>query len=93
MFANGSRYQAVPNGVFTDATGRQVPYKLLRLTPDAPTIQVHIVAQGDRLDLIAFQYYGDPEQFWRVCDGNTALRPDALITTTGRRLLVPLVQR
>ena len=34
--------------------------------------------QGDRLDNIAARYLGDPEQFWRICDANGAMRPDEL---------------
>ncbi|HEV2387306.1 MAG TPA: hypothetical protein VGS20_08630 [Candidatus Acidoferrales bacterium] len=93
MFSSTSRYAATPDGLYLDPSGRQIPYKLLRLTPDTQTLQTHTVAQGDRLDLIAFQYYGDPEQYWRVCDGNTALRPDDLTAVAGRRLNVPLAQR
>ena len=43
----------------------------------------HTVTQGERLDNITFQYLGDPEQFWRVCDANGAVRPDELTETTG----------
>ena len=31
-------------------------------------------ADGDRLDLISYRFYRDPEQFWRICDANRALR-------------------
>ena len=30
---------------------------------------------GDRLDNLAAKYLGDPEQFWRLCDANGAMRP------------------
>jgi hypothetical protein len=93
MYAAGSRYQSVPTGVFTDREGRKIVYTLLRITPDAPAIQAHIVAQGDRLDLIAATYYTDAEQYWRICDGNNAVRPDDLTSQVGRRLLIPLAQR
>ncbi len=93
MYAAGSRYQTVPTAVFTGGRGERIVYTLPRLTPDAPSIQIHTVAQGDRLDLISSAYYGDPEQFWRICDGNNALRPDDLTSQVGRRLLIPLAQR
>ena len=35
-------------------------------------------------------YLGDPEQFWRVCDANRAMRPDELTETIGRRLRITL---
>jgi hypothetical protein len=92
MFFKGSRYETVPEGVFTDARGRQIPYKLLRIITDAPSIQTRTVQSLDRLDMLAFQYYDDPEQFWRICDANLAVLPDELLEV-GRRLLIPLVQR
>ena len=35
-------------------------------------------------------YLGDPEQFWRLCDANGAMRPDELTETVGRRLRITL---
>ncbi len=49
-----------------------------------------MVAQGDRLDNIAAKYLGDPEQYWRICDANGAMRPDELIETIGRQLRITL---
>jgi hypothetical protein len=53
---------------------------------------VHSVVQEDRLDLLAFTFYRDPEQFWRICDANLTLRPDDLLQVA-RQLQIPLVQR
>ncbi len=92
MFAKTSRYADVAEAVFTDARGREIVYKKLRSIPSPPTLQVHVVARGERLDRIAFRYFRDPEQFWRLCDANAALRPDELTAELGRRLRVPLVR-
>ncbi len=92
MLFRGSRCEGVPEAVHTDARGRQIPYEQLRVTPDAPSLQTHAVRALDRLDMIAFQYYDDPEQFWRVCDANLAVLPDELLEV-GRRLLIPLARR
>lgn len=79
MFARGSRYESVAQGVYTDREGREYPYVLLRTIPPAgPTIRTYRVADGDRLDLLAWRFYRDPEQFWRLCDANAALDPDEL---------------
>ena len=48
------------------------------------------MTEGERLDNIAAQYLGDPEQFWRICDANGAMRPDELTETVGRRLRITL---
>ena len=47
-------------------------------------------SQGDRLDNLAARYLGDPEQFWRLCDANGAMRPDELTQTSARRLRITL---
>lgn len=93
MFARGSRYEQVPDGLYREPSGRQIPYKLLRVLPsNFLTQQIHTVADGDRLDLIAFRYYNDPLQYWRICDANDALNPDDLLQI-GRRLVIPIAQR
>jgi hypothetical protein len=92
MFASNSRYVNLPDGVYTHAAGRQISYKLLRLTPDAPALRLHSAVQEDRLDLLAFTYYRDPEQFWRICDANLALRPDDVLEV-GVQIQIPMVQR
>jgi hypothetical protein len=90
MFGPGSRYERVAEATFVEPDGRRVTYKLLRTFPaDAPASQVADVAEGERLDLIAHRFYGDPEQFWRICDANRALRPGEL-ERTGRRLTIPI---
>lgn len=94
MFAKGSRYETVLDAVWTDPAGREIVYKRLRVIPSpGPAVQGYLVSRGDRLDLIAFRFYRDPEQFWRICDGNTAMRPDDLVAELGRRLVIPLAGR
>jgi nucleoid-associated protein YgaU len=91
MLSRSSRYASVPTAIHVDAEGRQHPYLLLRPLPDPPAIEAHAVVQGDRLDVLAFRAYRDPEQFWRICDANRAFRPDDLLEV-GRRLRIPLAQ-
>jgi hypothetical protein len=50
----------------------------------------HVVIAGERLDHLAARHLGDPELFWRICDGNRALRPEELTETIGRRLAITL---
>lgn len=73
-----------------DESGRHVRYKRIRTIPnDAGRTRPHEVRDGERLDHIAHEHYGDPEQFWRVCDANKALWPPDLVREPGRRLQVP----
>ena len=58
-------------------------------SPDAVEVPDTVVA-GDRLDNLAAHYIGDPEQFWRICDANNALRPHELTQRVGRRLRITL---
>ena len=91
MFSQGSRYERVPTAVYVDRDGRQRPYVLLRtFPPPAPTQQEHAFAEHERLDLVAFAFFSDPEQFWRICDANRTLQPESL-EVVGRRLYIPVV--
>jgi hypothetical protein len=93
MFASGSRYERVPQAVYVGRSGRPIPYVLLRTFPaHAPTERTIVLRDGDRLDLVSFRFYGDPEQYWRICDGNRVLRPED-VEVAGRRLLIPLAVR
>jgi len=93
MFSPGSRYERVPTAVHVDRDGTQRPYVLLRtFPPPAPTQQHHEFAEHERLDLVAWRFLGDPEQFWRLCDANATLQP-ATLEIVGRRLRIPVVVR
>lgn len=93
MFSPGSRYERVTIAVHVDREGRERPYVLLRTFPSpAPTQQQHEFAEYERLDLLASRFFGDPEQFWRICDANRTLQPGSL-ETVGRRLQIPVVVR
>lgn len=92
-FPATSRYALTSTATFVRADGTPVTYLKRRFVPppgNFATLQWHVVVQGERLDNIAAQYLGDPEQFWRLCDANRALRPEALTETIGRRLRITL---
>jgi hypothetical protein len=89
VFARGSRYAAMPEAIYDGGKGRLVGYVLLRPIPDPRAGAVHVVTHGDRLDRVAADAYGDPEQWWRICDANLSFDPDDLVRETGRRLTVP----
>jgi hypothetical protein len=90
MFFRGSRYEPVPEAELTTPEGRTIRYKRVRFIPDTPGSLAQRVNQGDRLDLIAYRTYKDPEQFWRICDANLAMLPEELVEEPGRRLLIPV---
>ena len=92
-FSPTSRYYLIETTTMTLPDETVIRYLRRRLLPalDRFTLlQEHVVTQGDRLDNITARYLADPEQFWRVCDANTAMRPDALTETVGRRIRITL---
>lgn len=92
-FPPGSRYHATPVVRRKLADGVERVWLAQRFPPDPDALAIleeHEVKGGERLDNIAADRLGDPEQFWRLCDANRALRPDELTETPGRRLRIPL---
>jgi hypothetical protein len=93
MFQATSRYANIPTSRFETADGRTIVYVQRRFVPPPERfdlLQEHEVTQGDRLDNLAAQYLGDPEQYWRLCDANNAIRPEELTENVGRRLRITL---
>ena len=94
MFPVTSRYFGIEIAKLTIADGREEPYVRRRFLPLATSMPLseHMVTQGERLDNITARYLGDPEQFWRVCDANNAMQPEALTAEEqiGRRLVIPV---
>ena len=70
MFGKLSRYRRVPDTAVVDAHGRVVAAKDFRPLPAITGTFLHTVDSGDRLDQLAFTYYGQPLQYWHVCDAN-----------------------
>jgi hypothetical protein len=89
MFFKGSRYALVGEALIDDGKGHVVRYKKTRFIPETAGPMLHMVRQGDRLDLIANLYFRDPERFWRICDANAVLWPDELTAEPGDKILIP----
>jgi hypothetical protein len=88
-----SRYYTTPTAEFETTDGKKIKYLRRRFVPPAERFELlveHAVAEGERVDSITALYLGDPEQFWRICDANNAVRPEELIETVGRRLRITL---
>jgi nucleoid-associated protein YgaU len=90
MFFRGSRYEPIPEAEIATPAGRTVRYKRVRFIPETRGVLPYTVTQGDRLDRISYRSYGDPEQFWRICDANLSMRPGELMEETGRLILIPV---
>jgi nucleoid-associated protein YgaU len=92
MRLRGSRYETVKT--FAPGDDGSVAFPGLRARDIGPTIGVleHTVSAGDRLDLLALQYYNDDRLWWRILDAN----PDILLggelllgNLAGGMLLIP----
>ena len=91
-FPATSRYSGVETAAYTTADGRTVAYLRRRFIPAVERfslLQEHVVRQGERLDQLTGRYLGDPEQFWRICDANAAMRP-AELEEEGRTVRITL---
>jgi nucleoid-associated protein YgaU len=96
-FPTDSRYYGFSTLTYTSPAGVSVSYLARRIIPQpgAPnyaTVATHTVVQGDRLDLIAAKYLGDPLLFWLICDANGAMRPGDLVATQGNTISITMPQ-
>ncbi len=80
VFSKQSRYRRITDVTVPDVRGRMVFAKDFRPLPDVTGTFMHTVDSGDRLDHLAWRYYGQPLQYWRICDANPGfLSPLALV--------------
>lgn len=87
MIFKGSRYDTTP--VLTiEAGGRRESYLAMRVLPPTPAGFQHTFRAGERLDLIAFKYYGKADRFWRIADANAETDPEDLLDP-GLGILIP----
>ena len=96
-FPTDSRYYGFGVQYYSASNDQVIAYLARRIVPQpgAPnfaTINQYTVHQGDRLDLIAAKYLGDPLMAWLICDANGAMRPHDLVTTPGRVLAITTPQ-
>lgn len=93
MFEQSSRYYTLETLKTSDGDSRIYAYKARRFLPQGETMTLLVevsIGKGDRLDFIAHETLGDPEQFWRICDANNAMNPFALTAEPGQKLRVPI---
>ena len=90
-FPTDSRYHGAPMKTTTLPDGREVRYTGRRFVPAPESIEfeaVHLVRSGDRLDLMAAQYFANPSQGWKILDANQIRNPRSALQDTGSRLAI-----
>ena len=96
-FPTDSRYYGSRTLSYTTPDGQSITYLARRIVPQPgaqnyATVAQHTVRQGDRLDLLAANYLGDPLMYWLICDANGAIQPNALLETPGTVVNITMPQ-
>jgi len=78
MFFPGSRYEKQATYAVQRADGSIVQAVRLPLPASQPLRGFVRQTEPRRLDLIASRFFSNATTFWRLCDANNAVVPDAL---------------
>jgi nucleoid-associated protein YgaU len=89
MVFQGSRYAGVEVVNPPDISGERHPALALRKLAETPGVLEHVVSDGDRLDLLAHRFYGDPTKYWLILDANPDVLNPFQLLQAGRRILIP----
>lgn len=92
-FAFNSRYRGSKLRTRTAPDGTVETYVARRIIPATErytALARHKVIGGDRIDRIAADAFGDPEQYWRICDANGDSDPASAAEPEGRLVIIPL---
>ncbi len=89
MFFSESRYLKVKEYTVQDGQGRNVTVKRTRCTLNLAGSFQYTVKDGDRLDLLANQFYRSPRKWWLICDANPDLMYSEDLLMPGQVLIIP----
>ena len=95
LYPPNSRYYGQPTLTIELPNGTVLTYLSQRYVPGPgqfALLKLYSVVQGDRLDNLASSFFNDPQQYWRICEANNAIRPAALTETIGTQLRITLPQ-
>ncbi|MDS9470132.1 hypothetical protein RGQ15_21500 [Paracoccus sp. MBLB3053] len=90
-FPPDSRYAGLPVMTLTLPDGRDVKVLARRFVPPLEAVEVtsiHEIRDGDRLDLLAAAYFGNPSQGWKILDANGIRDARQALKDTGSRLVI-----
>lgn len=87
MYDTKSRYYGQETLQVTDHRGRTVTAVVVPDPPQQVQLGIHRRIQGQRLDHLAFKYLNDGAGFWRICELNGVMLPEAL--SEAREVAIP----
>jgi nucleoid-associated protein YgaU len=89
MIFKGSRYTDVQVIQPLGAEGKSPRVLAERRITREPGVLEHVAAEGERLDQLAANFYGEPTKYWLILDANLeTLNPFELLQP-GRTIRVP----
>lgn len=91
MFDPRSRYRDTRDVTFTRPDGTEVTFRLWRILPRPEDLRASgrvVSAPHERLDNVAARVFGDPTQFWQLCDANATLDPHQVLDEAEHTLVV-----
>ncbi len=88
MFDTSSRYAKADTYSVKDARGRNVTVVAVPAPPAQVLLGIHVLRQGERLDLLAARYVNDPAGYWRIAEQNDVMLAEAL--TEAREIQIPV---
>ena len=91
MFDPKSRYRDLERYEVVDRRGRAVVVVPVPPEPAEGLLGYHVMKQGQRLDHLAYRYLRNPDGFWRICEINEAMLPEALSEVL--EIAIPRVNR
>ena len=88
MIFKGSRYEKTPVVQVPGPNGQMVSALGIRFIQVPRAGYLHTFKAGERLDLLAWQFYRNPEKFWLIGDANSEMDPEDLMEP-GKQLTIP----
>lgn len=92
MFLKDSRYKDARRFEADEAGVVRCKGVRPRAIGPAAGVVEYVIQEGDRLDLLARHFYGDPRLWWRILDANPDLDTGVLISLkdrAGEVILIP----
>jgi len=89
MFDPDSRYANLTPLTVISPNGTVVQIVPIRFIAPANVVISRRIRQGDRPDLLAYEFYKEPQLFWRIADANEVMRPRELVSDPGSLIGIP----